>query len=110
MALTFFKARDVLDQQILSDPQVGSGNELALFRFLLEHVWWSGEHIGWVTEAWTGHGQIAKAMGVSPSTVQKALGVLVAEGLASKHPRYGGRGVGRLNDAIYLDWLNQFTT
>lgn len=99
-------ALKTLDTQASDSPQTGNFTELAVFRYLLTHTWWtSDDRYAWVDNAWTSQSKLAIHMGCTTKTVAKALASLEAAGLITRHRRSAGRGMGRLPDSIYIDWV-----
>ena len=99
----FFQARDALDRAISADDIKLAASPLGIFRFLLEHTFFSEDSYGFVNHKVCGADEIAKRTGFSVRAVGTHLRALQEARLIYRRPRPIGTG-GKNPDEITITW------
>lgn len=99
----FFQARDELNRAFLQEGTSMPAPARAIFRFLLESVFYGGSAYGWVNHGCCGVKTIAAITGFGERAVRTHLNMLEANGLIRRVPRPRTDG-GRDPDEIQVTW------
>jgi len=101
--ISFFQARDEINRVFLQGESNMPAPTRAIFRCLLESVFYSGSAYGWVNHACCGVRTIATLTGLGERAVRTHLNMLEANGLIRRVPRPRADG-GRDPDEIQVTW------
>ena len=100
--ISYFQARDEIQRVFLAGSDM-PGPTRAVFRYLLDSAFYTGQAYGWVRHSSCGVTTIAKITGFSEKTVRVAMTMLENNGLIRRYPRPKSSG-GRLPDEIKIEW------